>query len=77
MVWVFFSVMNFVGYQYQKERERELMGEWLKWVMEVMEVLAIGRRGRRPTMSSRNTHLIIRITLEGNICILLSCLYIY
>ena len=30
MVWVFFSVMNFVGYHYQKERERELMGEWLK-----------------------------------------------
>ena len=30
MVWVFFSVMNFVGYQYQKERERELMGEWLE-----------------------------------------------
>jgi hypothetical protein len=26
----FFSVMNFVGYQYQKERERELMGEWLE-----------------------------------------------
>jgi len=33
LVWadgVFFSVMNFVGYQYQKERERELMGEWLE-----------------------------------------------
>ena len=23
-------VMNFVGYHYQKERERELMREWLK-----------------------------------------------
>jgi hypothetical protein len=37
----------------------------------------LGGEGERPTTSSRNTHLISRITLEGNICILLSCLYVY
>ena len=30
-------VMNFVGYHYQKERERELMGEWLKVGYESLE----------------------------------------
>ena len=37
----------------------------------------MGGEGERPTIASRNTHLISRITLEGNICILLSCLYVY